>query len=63
MRLFPESEIISGPPGETCGSCSHFIRKEFHGRTYFKCEMVGDSNCDATDVRKGQPACRDWRKP
>lgn len=62
-RLFTERAITSGPEGETCGTCGHFIRKEFNGRTYFKCAMIGDSNCDASDIRKGQPACRDWRTP
>jgi hypothetical protein len=59
LRLIDESEIISGPPGETCGTCAHFIRKEFNDKTYFKCEMIGDSNGTATDIRKGQTACRE----
>ena len=38
-------------PGESqCKDCIYFNRKEFHGRTYRKCELIGDSQCDATDI-------------
>jgi len=56
----------TGPAGETCGACFHFIRREYAG-TYFKCRLVvGDrdsgSHGAGTDIRKGSPACSQWKK-
>lgn len=39
-----------------CADCEHLIRKVYD-RTYYKCEVYGDSNSEATDWRKSWPAC------
>ena len=46
--------------GETCGSCAHYRSKEFHGKTYRKCEKMPDTNGPGTDIRKKWPACEAW---
>jgi hypothetical protein len=35
----------------SCRHCPNLMKKEFHGRNYYKCEKLGDSNSKATDVR------------
>ena len=45
-----------------CGNCPHFRAKVFD-RTYHKCLVYGDSNSEATDWRKGYPACGLIDKP
>lgn len=47
------------PRGETCGTCSHLVTKEYAGR-YFKCALRGDTKGPATDCRKKWPACERW---
>lgn len=46
-----------GPAGATCRGCARLITKEFHNRTYYKCELRGDTNGKATDHRVSWPAC------
>ncbi len=33
-----------------CKNCKHFIRKEYAKR-YFKCELLGDTRSEATDIK------------
>jgi hypothetical protein len=49
-----------GPTGVKCSTCKHFYRKGFYSnsRTYFKCELRGDTNGEGTDHRKGYDACK-----
>jgi len=42
-----------GPTGATCGICAHLRRK----LRWYKCALLGNSNCTATDVRLKWPAC------
>lgn len=48
-----------GPDGETCGTCEHSFRQG-RSRSYWKCGLGRVSNCEATDIRKGAPACQYW---
>jgi len=36
-----------------CKNCTHFIRKGFHNKTYFKCALIGDTSSSATDIQAG----------
>ena len=42
--------------GKQCKECPHLIRKEY-GRTYYKCEMYGNSYSEATDWGCTYVAC------
>lgn len=44
--------------GFKCGQCNHCLRQNYHGRTYFKCELWFVSNSEATDIRLSNVACR-----
>ena len=39
-----------------CADCKHLIKHEWQ-RTYFKCEIYGESNSEATDWRMAYVAC------
>jgi hypothetical protein len=54
----------TGPQGETCGTCEHLARIEYHNRTYRKCEKMRGrwTHGPGTDVRAKDPACRWWQK-
>lgn len=45
-----------GPDGKRCKHCSFFYRKRF-AKTYFKCELRGDTNGPGTDHRANWKAC------
>jgi hypothetical protein len=36
---------------EKCVMCKYFYRIEHHAKTYLKCELLGFSNSEATDIR------------
>jgi hypothetical protein len=46
-----------------CKDCCHLIREEYHGRNYFKCEVYGQSNSEATDWRLSYTACGLCNRP
>lgn len=54
----------TGPEGETCGSCCHYCRIPYHGKTYRKCGLMTEywTHGPGTDIRYGDPACREWGK-
>lgn len=45
----------------TCSECIHFIERKWD-RKYFKCEVMGLSNCPSTDIRKSDKPCKLFRK-
>ena len=55
-RLFGTCE------GQKCGDCEHFWKHE-RGTAYYKCEIYGKSNSEATDWRVKYPACGKFNKP
>lgn len=36
---------------ERCKNCEHCIRISYHGKNYYKCELIGMSHSEATDIR------------
>lgn len=34
-----------------CGTCLHFRRCPHHGKTYFKCKIIGITSSSATDIQ------------
>lgn len=44
-----------------CKDCRHCIFKE-RDRRYYKCELMGTSASEATDIRLKDPACSRWEK-
>lgn len=48
---------------ETCGSCANCYTKHFHGKTYVKCALLGNTNGPGTDIRRKWPACERWEAP
>lgn len=40
----------------TCGEC-RFVTRMTLGRTYIKCEKIGVTHSDATDIRLSDKAC------
>lgn len=46
-----------GPENTRCKECRLLRRKGGHAKTYFKCELRGDTNGPATDHRANWPAC------
>jgi len=45
--------------GQLCGSCEHFTRVFGNTKMYSKCELLGISNSEATDIRK-RDVCDLW---
>lgn len=37
---------------DRCMECAHCIRKEYSGKYYHKCNMMGDTNGAASDIRR-----------
>ena len=46
-----------GPENTACKQCRLFLRKEGYSKTYFKCELRGNTNGPGTDHRANWPAC------
>lgn len=42
-----------------CKYCAHYVRKDYHDKVHLKCELIGDSNCEATDIR-AKYTCNHW---
>lgn len=43
--------------GKTCEQCCHLKKYGWRGKNYYKCEVYGISNSEATDWRLYYPAC------
>jgi hypothetical protein len=48
---------LFGYSNNQCANCNHFLTYGWRGRNYFKCEIYGISNSEATDWRKSYIAC------
>ena len=58
LRKVEAMYFLFGREGEKkCISCPHLLRHRWNDRTYFKCEMYGDSNSEATDWALSWTAC------
>ncbi|MDE2105414.1 MAG: hypothetical protein KGL39_49765 [Patescibacteria group bacterium] len=53
----------SGPQGETCRTCAHFVRRDGFAKVYLKCGLMRAhwTGGAGTDVKAGAPACREWK--
>ena len=45
--------------GQKCAMCVHLYAKRYN-KTYYKCDLNGDTNGPGTDWRVGWPACGRW---
>lgn len=54
----------TGPDGETCKSCRHYVRRQF-AKTYLKCGLMAHAWTGGrkTDVLAASPACVRWERP
>lgn len=53
----------SGPAGETCRSCEHYVVKHMRsGKTFRKCGLMEAlwTHGPGSDIRASDPACRLW---
>lgn len=52
----------TGPEGETCKTCCHLVRRQM-AKVYLKCGLMRQhwTGGSGTDVRAGDPACREWK--
>jgi hypothetical protein len=44
-----------------CGNCKHHKAFAYHNKIYHKCELLGISNSEATDIRVSS-VCDKWEK-
>ena len=44
--------------GKTCKDCKHLKTFKQHYKTYYKCERIGVTSSEATDIRLKDCACR-----
>lgn len=56
-ELFGKSEQLQ------CKDCEHLKKYRYYKKTYYKCEIYGNSDSEATDWRLKQTACGMFDKP
>ncbi len=56
--------IGSGPSGESCKTCRHYVRFSYGG-IWRKCDLMRKSwtHGPGSDIRAKDPACRHWQAP
>lgn len=54
----------TGPAGEACGSCTHFVRLHHGFNVYRKCGKNREAwtRSPRTDIRAGDAACKFWER-
>jgi len=54
----------SGPEGETCKTCAHRVRLQYHGKIYQKCGKNESAwtHGRGSDIRTTDPACKFWEE-
>lgn len=54
--------IIYGYDENTrCKDCIHCIRVDTYNRHYYKCDLIGISSSEATDIRLKDLGCRNFK--
>jgi hypothetical protein len=53
-------ELNGFKKNETCGTCKHCLKCDYHDRTYYKCEAWIISHGAGTDIRLKNKACGKW---
>jgi len=51
----------TGPKGETCQSCAHYVRRQWD-KVYLKCGLMREhwTQGPGTDIRARDAACKKW---
>lgn len=54
----------TGPEGETCRTCQHYCRVEWHNKYWLKCGLMEHAwtHGPGTDIKAGSPACKFWER-
>lgn len=54
--------VGSGPEGETCKTCLHYTRAQYHDYVHLKCGLMRAvwTHGPGTDIKAKWPACREW---
>jgi hypothetical protein len=52
----------TGPEGETCKTCLHYVVKQYHVKTYRKCGLMESvwTHGPGSDILAKSPACKKW---
>ena len=45
----------------SCKTCKHLSGFDYHNKRYYKCELIGISHSEATDIRL-KNVCNKWAK-
>ena len=43
-----------------CGDCRYSFRMTVNDKSFLKCNLMGVSASEATDIAKSDPACKRW---
>ena len=43
-----------------CGDCRYLCKTSTNSHTFYKCNLIGISASEATDIRLRDPACSRW---
>ncbi len=60
-RAYP-AQPGTGPPGQTCKTCKHYFRNDYHAKVYLKCGLMQNAwtHGAASDIKASSPACSNW---
>lgn len=47
----------SGHPSDKCKTCRNLKHHFYHGRSYYKCSVYGETDSEASDWRLKYPSC------
>ena len=47
---------------DTCKTCDHLMNCDYHGKSYYKCELWIVSRSSATDIRLKNRACNKYER-
>ncbi len=47
----------TGPTGQSCFNCAHYVRMHYHNKVYPKCELVKSTHGKGTDIKAHTAAC------
>jgi hypothetical protein len=52
----------TGPKGETCKTCKHYVRNEYHNKVHLKCGLMRAvwTHGPGSDILAGSPSCKKW---
>lgn len=59
-KYIPLQEIYGTLDGKRCKNCKYFETHYYSRRKYFKCELMGISSSEASDIRANRTACKKY---